>query len=170
MEMFYHTRKQQILNSLIMSAYIYAIIPYKSYFIFDTKEPYPCVWGFVPPELKGIDSEFTEADGLELFADFLMINTCQRLSAFTNNKDGYNRMRADICKIATALGAKEVWYAEELATDEMDGWDFSFDEWVNGLKNENKKYVAELTVDVLKGNKIYSYYHDDFSDIIMENH
>ena len=78
-------------------------------------------------------------------------------------------MRADICRIAKALGAKEVWYAEELATDEMDGWDFSFEKWVNSLKNEKKKYVGELTVELLKGNKVYSYYHDDFLDIIMEN-
>ena len=151
-----------------MSAYIYAIIPYKSYFIFDTNEPYPCAWGFVPPELNGIDSVFVDEDSFQVFSDFLIINTCFRQSAFTNNKDGYSMMRADICRIAKALGAKEVWYAEELATDEMDGWDFSFEKWVNSLKNEKKKYVGELTVELLKGNKVYSYYHDDFLDIIME--
>ena len=50
----------------------------------------------------------------------------------------------------------------------MDEWGFSFAEWVNSLKNENKQNVAELTQEILKGNDIYSYYHDNFSDIIIK--
>ena len=49
-----------------MSAYIYAIIPYKSGLTFDTNEPYPCAWGFVPTEINNIDSEFTDAEGIQL--------------------------------------------------------------------------------------------------------
>ena len=93
-----------------MSSYIYAIIPYKSGISFSKHEPIPCVFHPFLPELKGIESEFTEPDGLSLFADFLMINTCYRQSAFTDNKDGYNWIRAEVCQIAKALGAHEVWY------------------------------------------------------------
>jgi len=96
-----------------------------------------------------------------------MINTCYRLSAFADNKDGYSWIRAEICQIARALGAHEVWYAGELATDEMRLWTFSFDDWVRSFK-EGKRYASELTVEVLKDRYIYTYYHDDFSDIIME--
>lgn len=151
-----------------MSDYIYAIIPYKSGIAFNSQEPYPCVWGIVPSELEGIDSEFTDSEGIVLFSDFLMINTCYRLSAFTNNEDGYNWMRADICRIAKALGAKEAWYVAELITDRMFNWDFSFDDWVESQHDEKKHLVAKLTLDILKGNTTYSYYHDDFSDIIMD--
>ena len=98
-----------------MSAYIYAIIPYKSGLTFTEKDDMPCVWSPIIPELKSIDSEFVDPEGLELYSDFLMINTCQRQSAFTNNRNGYNWMRAEICQIARALGANEVWYANELA-------------------------------------------------------
>ena len=149
-----------------MSQYLYAIIPYESGVSF-SKEDYPA-WSPVLPELKDIHSEFTDEEGLMLFKDFLMINTCYRQSAFTDNRDGYCWIRADICKIARALGASEVWYVEELITDEMDDWEFSFDEWRNRLKNEKKHLVAELSTDVLKGKETYSYYHDDFSDVILE--
>ena len=151
-----------------MSQYIYAVIPYESGISFSKDEPYPCVWNPVLPELKDIDSEFAEQDGLCLFKDFLMINTCYRQSAFTDNRDGFCWIRADICKIARALGASEVWYVAELIIDEMDEWDFSFDDWRNSLKNEKRHLVAELSTDILRGKAIYSYYHDDFCDVILE--
>lgn len=150
-----------------MSDYLYAVIPYKSGMYFDSNEEEPCIWGPVLPELKDIDSEFVEIDGLTLFEDFLMINTCYRQSAFTNNKNGYNWIRAEICQIARALGAHEVWYVAELATDEMHIKGFSFDDWVQSFKN-GERYACELNVDVLKKKYIFTYYHDDFSDIIME--
>ena len=149
-----------------MSQYIYAIIPYESGISFSKDEPYQFVLDPELPELKDIHSEFT--DVLYLFKDFLMINICYRQSAFTDNRDGYCWIRADICKIARALGASEVWYVEEAITDEMNEWGFSFDKWRNSLKNEKKHLVAELSTDVLKGKEIYSYYHDDFSDVILE--
>jgi hypothetical protein len=151
-----------------MSQYIYAIIPYESGVSFCKDEPYPCVWNPFLPELKDIHSEFTEPDSLSLFKDFLMINTCYRQSAFTDNRDGFCWIRADICKIARALGASEVWYVAELITDEMEDWDFSFNEWRNSLNNEKKDLVVELSIDVLMSKNIYSYYHDDFRDVIME--
>ena len=78
-----------------MSQYIYAIIPYESGISFSKDEPYPCVWEPILPELKDIHSEFT--DDLCVFKDFLMINTCYRQSAFTDNRDGFCRIRADVC-------------------------------------------------------------------------
>ena len=151
-----------------MSQYIYAIIPYESGISFSKDEPYQFVLDPELPELKDIHSEFTEEDVLYLFKDFLMINICYRQSAFTDNRDGYCWIRADICKIARALGASEVWYVEEATVDEMEVWEFSFDKWRNRLKNEEKHLVAELSTDVLKGKETYCYYHDDFSDVILE--
>lgn len=147
-----------------MSSYIYAIIPYKSDISVTQEEP--CVYYPILPELKCIESEFTDRESLELYPDFLMINLCYRKSAFTENKDGYSWIRSEICQIARALGATEVWYADELAIQEMDDWEFSFENWVVRIKNE--KLVVELTQEILKGKEIYGFYHDDFSDIIME--
>ncbi len=150
-----------------MSDYLYAVIPYKSGINFDPNEEEPFSFGPVLPELKGIDSEFVEEDGLILFADFLMINTCYRQSAFTDNKNGYNWIRAEICQIARALGACEVWYVAELATDKMSLKGFSFDDWIQSFKN-GERYASELNINVLKDKYIFTYYHDDFSDIIMD--
>ena len=149
-----------------MSQYIYAILPYDSGISVSKDEPYPCEWYPALPKLKDINSEFT--NDLCMFKDFIIVNTCYRQSAFTDNKDGYCKIRADIYKIARALRASEVWYVEEAITDEMNEWGFSFDKWRNSLKNEKKHLVAELSTDVLKGKEIYSYYHDDFSDVILE--
>ena len=117
--------------------------------------------------MKGVDSEYAEEDGLTLFADFLMINTCGRQSWFTNNENGYSQLRAEIYKIALALGAREVWYVAEMATDEMYNKDFSFDDWIRSFR-EGTRYASELTSDVLKDRFICTYYHDDFSDIILD--
>ena len=119
------------------------------------------------PELKGVDSELVEPDGLVLFADFLRINTCYRQSVFTGNSNGYSWLRAEIYKIAMALGAKEVWYVAEMATDEMYRKDFSFEKWIRDFKT-GEQFAAELTVGCLKENSICTYYHDDFTDIILE--
>ncbi len=152
-----------------MSQYIYAVIPYESGLRFarDAEEKYE----YCPsmPELKSIDSEFAEPSGLYLFADFVRINTCYRVSAFTNHNNGYSYLRAEIYKIAKALGANEVWYVEELFTDEMFEPEFCFKKWIESFENENKNYIVELTTEVLKADDIYSYYHDNFSDIILEN-
>ena len=102
-----------------------------------------------------------------MFAAFLMINTCGRQSCFTNNEDGYSQLRAEIYKIALVLGAREVWYVAELATDEMYDKDFSFGKWIHSFK-EGARHAAELNVDALKDRFICTYYHDDFSDIILE--
>lgn len=152
-----------------MSQYIYAVIPYKSGIRFAKDDDVKCIFCPSIPELKSINSELTDPDGLQLFADFVLVNTCYRVSAFANQKNGYSYLRAEIYKIAKALGAREVWYAEELATDEMESPDFHFNKWIERFQNENKKYIVELTTDVLKADLTYSYYHDDFSDIILEN-
>ncbi len=151
-----------------MSDYLYAVIPYKGTSLYSPDELEEGFWDPIIPELKGIDSKYAEDDYLILFADFLLINTCGRQSWFTNNEDGYSQLRAEIYKIAMALGASEVWYAAELATDEMFVKGFSFDDWIRSFK-DGTQYASELTVDVLKDKYICTYYHDNFSDIILEN-
>lgn len=149
-----------------MSAYVYAIIPYKSGLSFTKDEPCQYCWNPKLSELYEIDSEYSESDGLYLYSDFLLVNTCCRQSVFTDNKDDYYRFRAEIYQMAKALGAHEAWYVEELITDEIDKPDFSFDNWVNNLKTEKKHLVAELTDDLIKSKEVFSYYHDDFSDLV----
>ena len=150
-----------------MTDYLYAVIPYKGSASFTPVEGETYVYCPEIPEFKDIESEFVEPEGLFLFADFLKINTFYRQSEFTGNSDGYSWLRVEIYQIAKALGAKEVWYVAELATDEMFMKDFSFNNWIRSFKTR-EKYVVELNVDYIKGNRICTYYHDDFSDIILE--
>ena len=155
---------------LIMSAYLYAIIPYKigDSFCPDEGESYmsSLMNNEEIPALKGVVSEFADID---VFEDFLLINTCYRQSAFTERMDGYSWLRAEISRIAKALGASEVWYVEELVTDELYAQDFSlsYEEWVKEKREECSYCMTELTVDVLKGDIAYGFYHDDFSDLII---
>lgn len=153
-----------------MSDYLYAVIPYKmGPTLYSPDELEEGLSEPIIPELKGIYSEYAEEDGLKLFADFLLINTNGRQSWFTNVEDGYSQLRAEIYQIAKALGASEVWYAAELAIekDRMEESGFSFDDWTRSFK-DGTRYASELTVDVLKDKFICSYYHDDFSDILLE--
>lgn len=152
-----------------MTDYLYAVIPYdKGTNLYTPDELEEGVEEPLIPELKLIDSEFAEQDRITLFKDYLNINTCCRQSEFVDNKDGYSRLRAEIYRIAQALGAHEVWYVAELATDEMYKEGFSFEDWLLKFKN-GEWYASELSVDVLKDKYICTYYHDDFSDIILEN-
>ncbi len=150
-----------------MSDYLYAVIPYKGTTLYNSDKLEEGVCDPIIPELKGICSEYAEEDGLKLFADFLLINTCGRQSWFTNNEDGYSHLRAEICRIAKALGSHEVWYVAELATDEMMVKGFSFDDWIRSFK-DGTRYASELTTDSLKDKYICTCYHDDFSDILLE--
>lgn len=151
-----------------MSAYIYAIIPYKIGDSFCPDEGFSCIYGAEIPALKGIVSEFADPRLFYLYEDFLLINTCYRQSAFTERLDGYSWLRAEISRIAKALGASEVWYVEELVTEELEAQDFSlsYEEWVKEKREECSYCMTELTVDVLKGDIAYGFYHDDFSDLI----
>lgn len=148
-----------------MSDYLYAIIPYREIEKYRSEEleeglDYPNL-----PEMEGLDTEY--AENITLYKGYIQVNTCYRLSSFTELKDGYSSIRADIYRIAKAVGASEVWYIAELCTDEMHADGFNFDTWLNRLKND-KKLVVEMTVDVLKDKYIYSYYHDDFADVILK--
>ncbi len=150
-----------------MSDYLYAIIPYKKKgtFVADEGEvyiSYPKI-----PELKGVKSKLAERDGLLLFPEFLMINTCHRQSSFVEWEDGYSWLRAEVYKIAKALGANEVWYAAELSTDEMYSKRISFRKWLESFKT-GERYVCELCIEVLKDKYISTYYHDNFADIILK--
>lgn len=151
-----------------MSDYLYAVIPYyKGITLYSPDELEEGLTAPILPELKGINSGFDDVECLKLFKEFLMINTCCRQVEFINQPDGYSWLRAETYKIAKALGAHETWYVAELATDEMDLPDFRFEDWLNSFK-EGIRHAAELNVDILKDKFIWSYYHDDFSDIILE--
>ena len=148
-----------------MSDYLYAVIPYnKGVILYSPDELEEGVLYPNIPELKGIDTEYT--GDMTLFKGYIQINTCHRLSSFTGLEDGYSSIRADIYKIAKAVGVSEVWYIAELCTDKMYAEGFSFEKWANRLKND-KGIVVEMSVDVLKDKHIYSYYHDDFSDVVL---
>lgn len=151
-----------------MSEYIYAVIPYKSGI--EIKSDYiPCVWNPQIPKLDNIDSEFVDPNVLQLFEDFLVINTCYKKWVFTNCKNGYSRIRAELYKIAQALNANDIWYVDDYGIEKMEIPDFSFDEWIKDLKQNKGEYTADLTREILKGDTQYSYYHDDFSDILLES-
>ena len=151
-----------------MSDYLYAVIPYdKGINFYDPDMLEEGVEEPQIPELNGVDSEMADPYILTLFKDYLRINTCRRQSEFAGNEDGYSWLRAEIYRIAQALGIHEVWYVAELATDEMYTKGFSFKDWLLSLKNGGR-YVSELSVDVLKDKYICTYYHDDFSDIILK--
>ena len=151
-----------------MSRYIYAIIPYESKDRFIFQESDPLIYCPNIPELTDVNSEFTDPEMLTLHKKFLEVNTCYRQSAFTGHKDGYSHVREEIYHIAKAIGANEVWYVEEPFIDTMELPDFSFDNWRESLKKENATFVVELSIEVLKGNDIYSFYHDGFSDLIRK--
>lgn len=156
---------------LIMSAYLYAIIPYKigDSFCPDEGESYmsSLMNNVEIPALKGVVSEFADID--YVFEDFLLKITCYRQSVLANSVDGYNWFRAEIYKIVKALGAHEAWYVEELCGDEIfaENFSLSYEEWVCEQRTKNQDCMTELTVDVLKGDILYGLYHDDFSDLII---
>jgi len=152
-----------------MSDWIYAAIPYKRSTPIVTDNPYPYENFPFIPELQGMGSEFAERDGLQLYEDFLLINLCYKEPSFINCQNGYSWIRSEVYKVAQRLGAKEVWYVMEMCTQEMAKKDFSFEDWKHKLQNERKQYTAEMSIDVLKGDILYSYYHDSFSDIILES-
>lgn len=78
-----------------MSAYVYALISYENKKIFNPEEgEVSCLCPNIP-ELKGIQSEFADSSGLHLFKDFVLVNTCYRLSSFTECENGYCWLRAE---------------------------------------------------------------------------
>lgn len=151
-----------------MSDYLYAVIPYfKGIILYSPDELEEGRTAPNLPELKNVISGFDNMECFKLFKEFLMINTCCRQVEFVDQPDGFSWLRAETYKLAKALGAYEVWYVAELATDEMYLPDFCFEDWINSFK-DGTRYATELNVDVLKDRFICTYYHDDFSDIILE--
>lgn len=149
-----------------MAQWIYAVIPYKHEGSFPEDDR---IYAPQIPELEKVNSGLADRESLFLCRGFLEVNTCYKQNVFTEIDDGYSWLRAETCRIARLLNANEVWYVEELITDRMEAPDFSFDNWVNQMRTEKKNMVAELSVAFLKTNTCYySYYHDDFSDIILD--
>ena len=150
-----------------MSDYLYAVIPYESGLHFKAKDEDKFVIGYKPKELKGMKIDF-DRDCFWTFSDFILINTCWRMSSLDCDENGFCFARNAIYKIAKALNAYEVWYVEELTTDEMTLSDFSFDDWKRSLKEENAYCTREVNLEMLKKGNWASYCHDDFSDIVIK--
>lgn len=149
-----------------MSDYLYAIIPYNSGLRFkdDAEDKFV---ERMPKELKGYEIEF-EKDLFQIFSDFIIINTCWRMSSLTCDENGRCDARSAIYIVARLLNAKEVWYVEEMTTDKMFLPDFKFDDWKRSLKEENAYCTKEVTLDMLRSGHWASYCHDDFSDIVID--
>ena len=150
-----------------MSSYLYAVIPYKSGLHFQDEDEEKFLWSYVPKELKGIKMDFDE-DCFIVFSDFILINTCSRMSSLNCNENGWCQIRYEIYAIAKALHAKEAWYVEELSTDKMMLPDFNFEEWKKSLKKELAYCTTEVTIEMLRNQRWASYCHDDYSDIVTE--
>lgn len=154
-----------------MSQHIYAVLPYDSGIGFDPDKESNCVWDYHVYELKGIEVELSYSDltdGVALYKDFIVFNTCLRVSVFCrNSKTGYNSLRKDFYLIAQRLGLKEVWYVPEYYTDYMDEIGFTYNTLLEDMKGKYKDYIAELNIELLKGKDYYEFYHDDFSDVVL---
>lgn len=113
-----------------MSQHIYAVLPYDSGIGFDPDKETNCVWDYHVYELKGIEAELSYSgltDAVALYKDFIVFNTCLRVSEFCqNSKTGYSSLRKDFYLIAQRLGLKEVWYVPEYYTDYMDEIGFTY--------------------------------------------
>ena len=155
-----------------MSQYLYAVIPYESGLNFESDDyGYQYNWFMKPSELNDIETEFDEDgdDGYMLLPGCLLINTCFRMSDLQADERGYCHLRAEIYKIAKALGAQEAWYIDELACDAMQTDDFNFEDWKTSLQTTKSYCTMEVTVEMLQSGNYASYCHDSFSDILSEH-
>ena len=150
-----------------MSSYLYAVIPYKSGLHFQDEDEDKFEWGYVPKELENISIDFDE-ECFIVFSDFILVNTCWRMSSLNCNENGWCHARCEIYEIAKALHAKEAWYVEELCTDAMMISDFNFEDWKRSLKDELSYCTTEVTIEMLRNHEWTSYCHDDFNDIVTE--
>ena len=153
-----------------MSSYLYAVIPYESPFIFPSTDGENFCFGFVPKELESLHSKLCDPDGITTYGDFLLFNTCVRMSSLCCDTHGFCAIRSEIYKIAKALKADEVWYVEELCTDQMDEPSFSLEKLKERMKTDLAYCTMEVSLDSLKQNKWASYNHDVFADIVVERH
>lgn len=154
-----------------MSQCIYAVLPYDSGSTFDAEDETRPVYDFSVRELKGIEAELSDSaliDNIILFQDFIVINTCLRVSAFCrNSKNGFNALRKDVYLVAKKLGLHEVWYVPEYYTDCMDEVGYTYSSFLKDMRGKYKDSCAELNVETLKGKDFYEFYHDDFNDIVL---
>lgn len=150
-----------------MSDYLYAVIPYKSGLHFQDEDEDKFVYGYMPKELNNISIDFDE-ECFKVFSDFILINTCCRMSSLNCNENGWCQIRYEIYKIAKALNAIEVWYVVELSTDAMLLPDFNFEDWKRSLKEELAYCTTDVTIEMLRNQEWASFCHDNFKDIVIE--
>lgn len=91
-----------------MSAYLMVIIPYNTGVAYSEDDYFIlCSAAGLIPELEQIESEFIEDDLISLAKDFIIINTCYRMSALMDNENGYSRIRVHMphCKSIGSTGS-----------------------------------------------------------------
>ena len=150
-----------------MSSYLYAVIAYKSGIKFpeDVVENFVC--GYMPKELENVSVDIDEECYI-VFSDFILINTCWRMSSLNCNENGWCKARSEIYKVAKALNASEAWYVEEPSTDKMMVDGFSFEDWKRSLKEELAYCTTEVTIEMLRNQEWASNCHDNFADVVIE--
>ena len=149
-----------------MSSYLYAVIPYESGLQFREEDEDRFVCG-MPKELNDISVDI-DKECYYMFADFILINTCWRMSYLTCDENGWCKVRSEIYKVAKALKATEAWYVEELSTDIMMEPGFDFEYWKRSLKEELAYCTCEVNIEMLRNQTWASHCHDNFSDIVVE--
>ena len=149
-----------------MSSYLYAVVPYESGLQFPEETEDKFVYG-MPKELNGISVDIDE-ECFCVYADFILINTCWRMSYLSCDENGWCKVRSEIYKVAKALNASEAWYVEELSTDIMLEPGFDFEDWKRSLREELAYCTCEVNIEMLRNQEWASLCHDDFADIVIE--
>lgn len=141
---------------------MYALIPYKGKSALKAEEG--CAFEYNPniPELKDIDSELADCSYIGRYEDFILINTCYRMSYLTNfDEDGACFCREEIRKIALALDASEVWYVEEILIqmfDDIPGYALEM------FKKEYANSISEYSLEKLEQGHWGSIIHDAYTE------
>lgn len=149
-----------------MSAYLYALIPYKSGIDF-TYSDEPFYWHPLIREFENVDSELTDREGLQQYGDYIVVNTCARMSSLKCDTRGFCWIRSEVYKLAKAVGAEEVWYIEELSFEHIEDMNITLEEFKEMLRGPYSYCTKEVNLDMLKDNSYASFCHDDFSDIVV---
>lgn len=139
-----------------MAHWLYVVIPYSSGVSFEYKEYICCEVSL--PEFESISSELK--DNVMMYQDFLLVNTCCKMSAIMFRPNGHYTLRNEIYEMAKAVEAEEVWHVEELVTEEFDSDHFDFEKWKAYARVHEVDYSLYLDEDDL-----VSIIHDSFDDL-----
>lgn len=143
-----------------MSQYLYALIPYKGKSALAPEDGCAFECNPIIPELRNIDSELADCGYIDRYEDFILINTCYRMSYLTHfDEDDTSFCREEIRKITLALDASEVWYVEEILIqmfDNIPGYTLKM------FKKEYARSIIEYDFEKLKQGYVGSIIHDSY--------